>query len=122
MYSAEPLPHFVDEYLTYLHEVHPTMATFDGVHVHDDLLEDFGRQAIDAQVRALGGFARRLAAIDPQRLTEVERLERPALDASIRARLFEFEEVRTWERSLQCYSEVLATSLAGQALFEYAPL
>ena len=40
MYSAEPLPHFVDEYLAYLHEVHPTDATFDGVHVHDDLLED----------------------------------------------------------------------------------
>jgi uncharacterized protein (DUF885 family) len=122
MYSAEPLPHFVDEYLTYLYEVHPTMATFDGVHVHDDLLEDFGRQAIDAQIRSLGGFARRLAAIDPQRLTEVERLERPALEASIRARLFELEEVRTWERSLQGYSEVLATSVAGQALFEYAPL
>ena len=122
MYSAEPLPHFVDEYLAYLYEVHPTMATFDGVHVHDDLLEDFGRRAIDAQVRELGGFARRLAAIDPQRLTEVERLERPALEASIRARLFELEEVRTWERSLQSYSEMLATSLAGQALFEYAPL
>ena len=122
MYSAEPLPHFVDEYLTYLHEVHPTMATFDGVHVHDDLLEDFGRQAIDAQIRELGGFARRLASIDPQRLTEVERLERPALEASIRARLFELESVRTWERSLQSYSEVLATSLAGQVLFEYSPL
>ena len=122
MYSAEPLPHFVDEYLTYLYEVHPTTATFDGVHVHDDLIEDFGRQAIDAQVRALGGFARRLAAIDPQRLTEVERLERPALESSIRARLYELEEVRTWERSLQAYSEVLATSVAGQALFEYAPI
>jgi uncharacterized protein (DUF885 family) len=122
MYSAEPLPHFVDEYLTYLYEVHPTTATFDGVHVHDDLIEDYGRQAIDAQVRALGGFARRLAAIDPQRLTETERLERPALESSIRARLYELEEVRTWERSVQCYSEVLATSLAGQALFEYAPI
>jgi hypothetical protein len=98
------------------------MATFDGVHVHDDLLEDFGRQAIDSQTRELGGFARRLASIDPQRLTEVERLERPALEASIRARLFELESVRTWERSVQSYSEVLATSLAGQALFEYSPL
>jgi len=39
MYSAEPLPHFVDEYLSYLYEVHPTNATFDGVHLHDDLLE-----------------------------------------------------------------------------------
>ena len=32
MYSAEPLPHFVDEYLAYLYEINPTPATFDGVH------------------------------------------------------------------------------------------
>jgi uncharacterized protein (DUF885 family) len=122
MYSAEPLPHFVDEYLSYLYEVHPTNATFDGVHLHDDLLEDWGRQAIDAHIRDLGGFARRLAAIDPARLTDTERLERPALDANIRARLFELEEIRTWERSPQQYADILATSLAGQALFDYAPL
>jgi uncharacterized protein (DUF885 family) len=122
MYSAEPLPHFVDEYLSYLYEVHPTNATFDGVHVHDDLLEDLGRHAIDAQIRELGAFARRLAAIDPARLTDTERLERPALEANIRARLFELEQIRTWERSPQYYSDILATSLAGQALFPYAPL
>jgi uncharacterized protein (DUF885 family) len=122
MYSAEPLPHFVDEYLSYLYEAHPTNATFDGVHLHDDLLEDWSRKAIEAQIRDLGGLARRLAAIDPTRLTDTERLERPALDASIRARLFELEEVRTWERSPQQYADILATSLAGQALFDYAPL
>ena len=122
MYSAEPLPHFVDEYLAYLYEAHPTNAAFDGVHLHDDLLEDLGRQAIDAQIRALGGFARRLAAIDPTRLTDTERLERPALESNIRSRLFELEQVRTWERSLQHYAEILATSLAGQVLFDYAPL
>jgi Bacterial protein of unknown function (DUF885) len=122
MYSAEPLPHFVDEYLAYLYEVHPTTAAFDGVHLHDDLVEDLGRQAIDGQVRALGGFARRLAAIDPTRLTDTERLERPALEANIRSRLFELEQVRTWEKSLQHYAEILSTSLAGQVLFDYAPL
>ena len=122
MYSAEPLPHFVDEYLAWLHEAHPTNATFDGVHLHDDLLEDLGRPAIDSQVRDLGGFARRLAAIDPARLTDVERLERPALDANIRARLFELETVRSWERNPQCYGDLLSTSLAGQILFDYAPL
>jgi hypothetical protein len=122
MYSAEPLPHFVDEYLAWLHETHPTNATFDGVHLHDDLLEDLSRQAIDGQIRALGGFARRLAAIDPTRLTEIERLERPPLDASIRARLFELEQVRTWERNPQFYGDLLSTSLAGQVLFQYAPI
>src|SRR5438128_2094881 len=122
MYSAEPLPHFVDEYLAWLHETNPTNATFDGVHLHDDLLEDLSRVAIDSQIRTLGGFARRLAAIDPARLTDVERLERPALEASIRARLFELESIKTWERSPQYYGDLIATSLAGQALFDYAPL
>jgi uncharacterized protein (DUF885 family) len=122
MYSAEPLPHFVDEYLTYLHEVHPTSATFDGVHVHDDLLEDLSRRAIDGQVRDLGALARRLAAIDPARLTDAERQERPALEATLKSRLFELEQVRTWERSPQHYADIISTSLAGQALFEYAPL
>jgi uncharacterized protein (DUF885 family) len=122
MYSAEPLPHFVDDYLAWLHEVHPTNATFDGVHLHDDLLEDLSRASIDAQIRTLGGFSRRLAAIDPSRLTDIERLERPALDANIQSRLFELETVRTWERNPQCYGDLLSTSLAGQVLFEYAPL
>src|SRR5437870_5238057 len=80
MYSAEPLPHFVDEYLSYLYEVHPTNATFDGVHLHDDLLEDWSRQAIESQTRDLGGFARRLAAI-------VRRPERPAPAWRSRGRL-----------------------------------
>jgi Bacterial protein of unknown function (DUF885) len=102
--------------------VHPTSATFDGVHTHDDLLEDLSRQAIDGQIRDLGGLARRLGAIDPTRLTDTERLEKPALEASIRGRLFELEEIRTWERSPQHYADTLATSLAGQALFDYAPL
>jgi uncharacterized protein (DUF885 family) len=122
MYSAEPLPHFVDEYLAWLHETHPTNATFDGIHLHDDLLDDLSRAAIDAQIRDLGGFARRLAAIDATRLTDLERLERPALDSSIRSRLFELESVRTWERNPQCYGDLLSTSLAGQVLFDYAPL
>jgi uncharacterized protein DUF885 len=122
MYSAEPLPHFVDEYLAWLHETYPTNATFDGVHLHDDLLEDLSRSAVDARARDLGGFERRLAAIDPSRLTDIERIERPALDANIRARLFELEAIRTWERNPQCYGDLLSTSLAGQVLFDYAPL
>ncbi len=50
MYSSEPLPRFVDDYLAYLHEVYPTSAMFDGVHAHDDLLEDYSRAAIDTHL------------------------------------------------------------------------
>jgi len=121
MYSSEPLPHFVDDYLQYLQETRPTCAALDGVHSHDDLLEDLGRQAIDADLRALSGFGRRLADIDPSGLTEIERAEHPVLKDHIRARMFELEEVRGWERNPHIYADTIASSLATQALFSFAP-
>ena len=66
---SEPLPHFVDDLLGYLHETHPTYATLDGVHTHDDLLEDLSRQGDRGRVRALSGYLRRLEEIDPEGLT-----------------------------------------------------
>ena len=38
MSVSEPLPHFVDDLLGFLYETHPTYATLDGVHTHDDCL------------------------------------------------------------------------------------
>ncbi len=121
MYSSEPLHHFVDDYLRYLYEIQPTSATLDGVHTHDDLLEDLSRSALESQARALSGFARRLDEIPVEGLTDVERIEHPVIAANIRARVFEIEEVRTWERNPQFYADILATSLATQAIFPYAP-
>ena len=122
MYSAEPLSHFVEQYLDYLYETHPTGAAFEGVHQFDDLLEDPSRGALEGQARELGGLARRLAAIGKSGLTSTERIEREMLDANIRARIFELEKVRSWERNPQRHAELLATSLAAQALFPYASI
>jgi hypothetical protein len=47
MRSSEPFHHFVDDYLAYLHEVHPSSATLDGVHTYDDHIEDYSRQGIE---------------------------------------------------------------------------
>jgi uncharacterized protein (DUF885 family) len=121
MASAEPLPHFVDDYLAYLYEAEPTNSTLDGVHVHDDLLEDLSRPAIEARTRSLAGFARRLSEIDPASLTEVEKIDQPVLVSNIRGRMYELEEVRSWERNPQIYAEILASSLAAQSIFDYAP-
>lgn len=121
MYSSEPLIHFVEGYLAHLHETYPTYATLDGVHTYDDLLEDLSRSAIENQARALAGFARRLDDIRLDGLTPVEKVEHPVVASNIRARLLELEEVRVWERNPQYYADVLASSLAGQMLFHYAP-
>ncbi len=121
MHAAEPLPHFVDDFLAFLYEVHPTGATMDGVHVHDDLLEDFRRSAIDTHLSALSGFARRLEGIPHTHLNAREQVEHQIVAANIRSRQFELEDVRSWERNPHHYADTLASSLAAQAIFAYAP-
>ena len=121
MYPSEPFPHFVDDYLAYLHEVHPSNASLDGVHLHDDLLEDLSRSATDAHVRALAGFSRRLHQIDSQHLSTSDRVDHGILTADVEGRMFDLEQIRPAERSPQLYAEIIGTSLATQALFAYAP-
>jgi uncharacterized protein (DUF885 family) len=121
MHPSEPFPHFVDDYLGYLYEVLPSQASLDGVHVHDDLLEDLSRSAIDAHVRALAGFSRRLNQIDAALLPPTEQVDHPVISANVDARMYELEVLRTFERSPQVYADLIGTSLAGQALFAYAP-
>lgn len=120
MHAAEPLGHFVDDYLAYLYEAHPTNATLDGVHLHDDLLEDYRRGAIETHLGALAGFARRLDAIPVDLLPQTEQVDHGLVGANIRARMFDLEDVRTWERNPHLYGEVLASSLATQGIFTYA--
>ena len=121
MHPSEPFPHFVDDYLAYLYEVLPTQACLDGVHLHDDLLEDLSRSAIDADVRALSGFGRRLRQIDASALSPVEQVDHRIVGSSIESRMYELEAIRTWDRNPQVYSDALGMSLAGQALFAYSP-
>jgi uncharacterized protein (DUF885 family) len=120
MIATEPLPHFVDDLLGYLYETHPTHATLDGVHTHDDLLEDTSRQGVETETRALAGYLRRLDEINRDTLTPVEKLEHRMVTSNLQARVFELEQVRTWERNPQYYSDLLASSLAGQTLFSHA--
>jgi hypothetical protein len=122
MYPSEPFPHFVDDYLAYLHETLPSHAGLDGVHVHDDLLEDLSRSAIDTpRPNVLRGSA--VACIRSIRPScpRFEQVEHPIVAANIEARMYELEVVRSWDRTPRTTPDVLGPSLAGQALFAYAP-
>jgi uncharacterized protein (DUF885 family) len=122
MYTTEPLSQLAEEYLDFLYERSPTAASGDGVHAHDDMLEDLSRPAIEAECRDIGSFARRLDRIATRSLTAEEQLDRRILADHMRGRLHEMEEVRPWERDPQHYAGLLATSLAGQTVFDYAPV
>ena len=122
MRSSEPFHHFVDDYLAYLHEVHPTSASLDGVHTYDDHVEDLSRQAAEQHTRALSGFFRRLQDINVNDLTAVEKAEQPMVASNIQSRMFELEQTRPWERNPHLYADTLCSSLAAQVLFTHAPL
>jgi hypothetical protein len=91
VYSSEPLHHFLDDYLHYLYETHPTAAALDGVHTHDDLLEDLSRTGLESQARALAGFSRRLDEIQLDDLTATEKIEHPVISSNIRSRIHDIE-------------------------------
>jgi uncharacterized protein (DUF885 family) len=122
MRSSEPFHHFVDDYLAYLYEVHPTGATLDGIHTYDDHIEDFSRQGIEQHTRALAGFSRRLQDINLGDLTATEKAEQPMVAANIQARMYELEQTRSWERNPHVYADTLCSSLAAQVVFTHAPL
>ena len=122
MIASEPLPHFVDDLLGYLHETHPTHATLDGVHTHDDLLEDLSHHGIESDARALAGYLRRLDEIDRDALTD-DRAAR-ASHARRRTSAAGCSSSKTsapGRRTRSIYADMLASSLAGQALFTHAP-
>jgi len=121
MHPSEPFPHFVEDYLAHLHEFLPGKASCDGVHLHDDLLENFSRSAVETHVRGLAGFGRRLQHIDAAFLQPSERIDRRILAAQIESQIHEFETLRGWLRSPQLYAEAFVSSLAGQALSDHAP-
>ena len=97
--------------------------TFDGVHLHDDLLEDWAVSAIDAQIRD-PGWLRPASGRNRSGAPDRHRTAR----ATGARRRTSARGCSSWNRSgpgsaaSQHYADILATSLAGQVLFDYAPL
>lgn len=100
---------------------HPTQATQAGIHDYDGQLEDAGYGAILSSVRALRGYEKRFAAIDPRRLGGQAAGDRELLLGSIRGQLLELERIRPWENNPDTYSSSLAESAFTIMARRYAP-
>lgn len=121
MYPSEPFPHFVDDVLSYLYESLPARASLDGIHLHDDLLDDLSRQGIDSHARSLAGFSRRLNQIDREALSPAEQVDHRVVTAALEGLIFDLERVRSWERSPIGYARTLGAGLAGPTFLAFAP-
>jgi uncharacterized protein (DUF885 family) len=106
-----------DDYLDALHRRRPYSAAATGVHAYDDDLEDFSAPAMAAEADEIRALQRRLAAVDRSSLSPSDAIDWRILDANAKARLLDFEVVRSWQRNPQIYGDALSNGLLWLSLF-----
>ncbi len=99
---------FVDRYLDGFARRHPSIAAGNGLHDHDDLLDDFSAQAIAAEITTLKAAAAELAAFSDSSLTPDERVDKRILAGVIDGWLLEQETLANWKRNPMTYASALS--------------
>jgi uncharacterized protein (DUF885 family) len=106
----------------YYFPVNPTVATLDGIHRLDDRLEDYSREAVQSNVRALHGFEQRLAAVDTTTLSERVAGDQELLLSYVRSQLLTLEVIRPREKNADSYSSGISSSAFAIMERSFAPL
>jgi uncharacterized protein (DUF885 family) len=99
---------FVDRYLDDFAKRHPSIAAGNGIHQHDDRLDDFSATGIANEIALLKRDATQLRAFDPNRLTPDERVDQRILLGIIDGWLLEQETLQNWRRNPMLYASALA--------------
>jgi uncharacterized protein (DUF885 family) len=118
--SAE-FAEFVDEYFDASLRYSPAWATYVGIHDYDRELDDRSREAIEARIVQLHGYLDLLLEIDRTQLLFDEQIDAEALEADIRAELFDTETLRTWETNPMGYVSMPGGAIGGLIKRDFAP-
>ena len=119
--QSEAFAQFVDRYLDGFAMRHPSIAGGNGLHQHDDRLDDFSAEAIKREITTLKQQRRELNAFDPARLTPDERVDRKILDGIIDGWLLEQETLQNWRRNPMLYASALSDGVNNLMTMENAP-
>ncbi|HYV98445.1 MAG TPA: DUF885 domain-containing protein [Gemmatimonadaceae bacterium] len=112
---------FVDRYLDDFARRHPSIAAGNGIHAHDDLLDDFSDSAIRREISALKQDRATLATFDSATLTPDERVDRRILDGIMDGWLLEQETLANWRRNPMIYASALSDGVHNLMTMENAP-
>ena len=112
---------FVDRYLDGFARRHPSIAAGNGLHDHDDLLDDFSAQAIAAEIATLKTAAAELAAFSDSSLTPDERVDKRILAGVIDGWLLEQETLANWKRNPMTYASALSDGVHNLMTMENDP-
>ena len=112
---------FVDRYLDDFARRHPSIAAGNGLHQHDDELDDFSAAAMVIEINALKRDRRALNAFRPESLTPDERVDQKILDGIIDGWLLEQETLENWKRNPMLYASALSDGVNNLMTMENAP-
>jgi uncharacterized protein (DUF885 family) len=119
--SPTPFAGLVDEYLDQFARRHPSIAAGNGLHAHDDALEDFSATAIAGEVTWLRAYRSRLDALNPAPLSVDERVDRRILLGIVDGWLLDLDTVRTWTRNPMIYASAISDGVHNLMTMESAP-
>ena len=112
---------FVDRYLDDFARRHPSIAAGNGLHQHDDRLDDFSANAIRLEIAALERDRAVLAAFDPASLSPDQRVDRRILQGVIDGWLLEQQTVENWRRNPMLYASALTDGIHNLMTVESDP-
>ncbi|MBV6522582.1 MAG: hypothetical protein MNPFHGCM_02730 [Gemmatimonadaceae bacterium] len=99
---------FVDRYLDEFAKRHPSIAAGNGLHMHDDMLEDFSATGIAQESKWLLGAKVRLAQIDTSKLTPDARVDHTILNGIIDGWQLDLDVVKNWQRNPMIYAAAVS--------------
>ncbi len=112
---------FVDAFLEHFASRHPSIAAGNGLHQHDDTLEDFSASAVNTEIGEWKALGTRLQAIPLDALTPDERVDHRIVSGLIDAWLLDLETNRNWQKNLMIYASAISDGVHNLMTMETAP-
>jgi uncharacterized protein (DUF885 family) len=99
----------------------PRSPPANGLHGHDEALEDFTAGAIADEIAWLHAYRSRLAAFDAALLSAEEQVDRQILAGVVDGWLLDLETVRTWTRNPMVYASAISDGVHNLMTMESGP-
>lgn len=111
----------VDQYFDFYFRQHPTEATAQGFHQHDQELEDYSAAGRERQVRGLKEFLGRFERFDRAGLSANDAADLDFVISSIQSALLELESIQSWRKDPDTYTSGVTNSIFLIMKRNYAP-
>src|SRR5262249_46428808 len=119
--AGQEFSRLVTDYLNDLHSRHPAQAATSGIHTWDASLDDLSHQAIGAEISAIKKFQAQLEKISPVALDFSDVMDYQIVASNMKSRLLELEQIKSYTRNPQIYSDTISNGLLLLAIFDFAP-